>query len=42
MIAWTGYEMFRKGYYSSLDITQRGKWPLNELMNEDMGWLKSC
>jgi tRNA A37 threonylcarbamoyltransferase TsaD len=38
MIAWAGYEMFREGYISDFEMTQKGKWPLNELMNDEVGW----
>ena len=34
MIAWAGYEMFQEGYISNFDITQKGKWPLPELMED--------
>lgn len=38
MIAWAGYEMFQEGFYSDFEITQQGKWPINQIMNIDMGW----
>ena len=38
MIAWTGYEMFKEGYVSDFDMTQIPKWPLDELMDEAVGW----
>lgn len=38
MIAWAGYEMYQQGYISDFEITQRGKWPLDQLMDADVGW----
>jgi tRNA A37 threonylcarbamoyltransferase TsaD len=38
MIAWAGYEMFQEGYISDFEMTQKGKWPLDELMDEEVGW----
>ena len=38
MIAWTGYEMFQEGFYSDFEITQQGKWPINQIMDIEMGW----
>ena len=34
MIAWSGYEMYQEGYISDFEMTQRGKWPLDELMDD--------
>jgi len=39
MIAWTGYEMYREGYLSDFEMTQIGKWPINELMGDAAGWV---
>ena len=38
MIAWTGYEMFQEGFYSDYGMTQQGKWPINQIMDIEMGW----
>jgi len=40
MIAWTGYEMYREGYLSDFEMTPRGKWPINELMDDDARWIR--
>jgi tRNA A37 threonylcarbamoyltransferase TsaD len=38
MIAWAGYEMFQEGYISDFEMTQKGKWPLDELTSPEIGW----
>lgn len=38
MIAWAGYEMFQEGYISDFEMTQKGKWPLDELTSQEIGW----
>ena len=38
MIAWAGYEMFREGYISDFEMTQLGKWPLDQMMDTEAGW----
>lgn len=38
MIAWAGFEMFREGYVSDFEMIQKGKWPLDELMDIEIGW----